>query len=96
MKNIARLVSKNHGIVLVIFVILAFIIPNMFTWVTSKISGQPVINILLGFIMFGMGVTLTIDDFKTVLKRPKDIVKAGAAQFTVMSFLAYILSRFLV
>lgn len=93
MKKVAQLISKNHGIVLIIFVILAFIIPNIFTWVTSKIAGQPVINILLGLIMFGMGVTLTVDDFKTVLKRPKDIIKAGAAQFTVMSFLAYILSK---
>lgn len=72
---------------------MGFVMPDKFTWVTSKIGDQPVINILLGLIMFGMGVTLTVDDFKEVLKRPKDIVKAGAAQFTVMASLAFILSK---
>lgn len=72
---------------------MGFVMPDKFTWVTSKIGDQPVINILLGLIMFGMGVTLTVDDFKEVLKRPKDIVKAGAAQFTIMASLAFILSK---
>jgi BASS family bile acid:Na+ symporter len=93
MKKIVKLISKNHGIVLIIFTIMGFLVPGLFAWVTSKVFGQPFINILLGIIMFGMGMTLTIDDFKVVLKKPKDIAKAGIAQFTVMSFLAFILSK---
>lgn len=93
MKKLAKGISKNHGIVIIIFTILGFITPNLFTWVTQKFLGQPVINILLGLIMFGMGTTLNLDDFKLVLKRPLDVLKAGFFQFTIMPLLAFLLAK---
>lgn len=93
MRKIVKLISKNHGIVLVIFTILSFINPDSFLWVGGKVLGQPIINVMLGIIMFGMGVTLTVDDFKVVLKRPGDIIKAGAAQFSIMALTAFVLSK---
>ena len=93
MKRIINLISKNHGIVLIIFTIFAFLSPQLFMWVTQKVFGQSVINILLGVIMFGMGVTLTLNDFKVVLKRPLDVAKAGFFQFTIMPLLAFLLSK---
>ncbi|MBS7525984.1 bile acid:sodium symporter family protein [Fusibacter paucivorans] len=73
--------------------ILGFIQPTLFGWVLKKVFGQSMITILLGVIMFGMGMTLSLDDFKIVLQRPLDILKGTAAQFIVMPLLAVILSK---
>ena len=52
-----------------------------------------VINYLLGVVMFGMGLTLNLQDFKIVFSRPKDVVIGSLAQFTVMPLLAWGLTR---
>lgn len=93
MKKIAKLISKYFGVIIIIFMILGFLTPKLFKWVTSALFGQSVINILLGIIMFGMGMTLSLNDFKVVLKRPLDILKGTAAQFIVMPMLAILLSK---
>jgi BASS family bile acid:Na+ symporter len=53
------------------------------------------INYLLGVVMFGMGLTLNLRDFKIVFSRPKDVVIGCLAQFTVMPLLAWTLARLL-
>ncbi|WP_409228627.1 bile acid:sodium symporter family protein [Gudongella sp. SC589] len=92
MKNIAKLISKYFGIIIILFMLLAFIEPGIFSWVTSQLFGQSVITLLLGIIMFGMGMTLNLEDFKIVLKRPMDILKGTVAQYTIMPLLALALS----
>ena len=52
-----------------------------------------VINYLLGVVMFGMGLTLNLQDFKIVFSRPKDVIIGCLAQFTIMPLLAWILAR---
>lgn len=93
MKKVAKLISKYFGIIIIVFMILGFITPDAFKWVFSKVFGQSIITILLGIIMFGMGMTLSLDDFKIVLKRPLDILKGTAAQFIIMPVLAFLLSK---
>ena len=51
------------------------------------------INYLLGVVMFGMGLTLNLKDFKIVFSRPKDVIVGCLAQFTVMPLLAWGLAR---
>lgn len=92
MKQLAKLISKYFGIIVIVFMILGFVTPGIFSWVTSTLFGQSVINILLGIIMFGMGMTLSLDDFRVVLKRPLDILKGTAAQFIIMPLIAVTLS----
>lgn len=43
--------------------------------------------------MFGMGLTLKLEDFKLVFTRPKDILIGCVAQFTVMPLLAFALGK---
>lgn len=43
--------------------------------------------------MFGMGMTMTVDDFKGVLQSPKAVVIGVVAQFVVMPGLAYLLCQ---
>ncbi len=57
--------------------------------------GTWVINPMLGLIMFGMGLTLSPQDFRIVFSRPKDVLIGCLAQFTIMPLLAWLLTRVL-
>ena len=52
-----------------------------------------IITPLLGIIMFGMGLTLRLEDFRVVFSRPRDVIIGCLAQFTVMPLLAWTLAR---
>ena len=52
-----------------------------------------VLSILLGVVMFGMGLATRLEDFKVVFSRPKDIAIGCMAQFTIMPALAWVLAR---
>lgn len=58
-------------------------------WAAQKALIVP----LLGLVMFGMGLTLTGDDFRRVYRRPGLIGLGMAAQFGVMPLLAFVLAR---
>ncbi len=79
----SRFVQKTFALWVLVFAGIAFINPDLFSFV------GPYIALILGFIMFGMGVTMTVDDFKGVLKQPKAVLIAAIAQYTVMPLLAY-------
>ena len=67
MQAIARLsqfVGKTFALWTLLFAILAFFFPAEFKWI------GPYIVPLLGIIMFGMGLTLSKDDFREVLVLP--------------------------
>ena len=51
------------------------------------------INPMLGLIMFGMGLTLSVKDFSVVFSRPKDVLMGCLAQFTIMPLMAWLLSQ---
>ncbi len=93
MKKFCALIGKYFGIIAIVFLILGFVAPKGFTWVTGKVCGVSVLSCLLGVVMFGMGTTLSVKDFVLVLKRPKDVFMGAVAQFFVMPFLAFVLSR---
>ncbi|MFC3100888.1 bile acid:sodium symporter family protein [Altererythrobacter lauratis] len=63
----------------------AWMAPAHFTWVTqTSVAGQGLVSVLLGLIMLGMGLTLSLADFARVVKMPKGIAAGMALQFTVM------------
>jgi len=47
---------------------------------------------LLAVIMFAMGITLRIDDFRRVFSRPLQILMGVCAQYAVMPFLGFLLA----
>ncbi len=53
----------------------------------------PHISLLLGVIMFGMGMTLRVEDFKEVLAQPKEVAVGVVAQYTIMPLLAYVIAE---
>jgi len=76
------------GILVLVAAILALVFPDVLQGIRPK-----VINYLLGVVMFGMGLTLNLQDFKIVFSRPKDIIIGCLAQFTIMPLLAWTLAR---
>ena len=65
----------------------ALIWPAGFTWF------QPLIIPGLGVIMFGMGTTLTLADFKRVAEQPYPVVVGLVAQFLIMPFMAAAIAK---
>ena len=76
------------GVLVLAAALLALAVPSVFQQVRPT-----VINYLLGVVMFGMGLTLNLHDFKIVFSRPKDIIIGCLAQFTIMPLLAWSLAR---
>ncbi|MFP3513916.1 bile acid:sodium symporter, partial [Peribacillus sp. SIMBA_075] len=50
------------------------------------------ISILLGVIMFGMGLTLSSADFREVFRRPVDVLIGVVGHYLIMPSLAYVLA----
>ncbi|MBR0180214.1 MAG: bile acid:sodium symporter family protein [Prevotella sp.] len=88
MKKLCHYISEYMGVLVLAAALLALIFPSVFQQVRPT-----VINYLLGVVMFGMGLTLNLQDFKIVFSRPKDVVIGCLAQFTVMPLLAWTLAR---
>ncbi len=59
----------------------------------TVVAPGTLISVLLGVVMFGMGLATRLEDFKVVFSRPKDIAIGCATQFTVMPALAWALAR---
>ncbi|MCI0541912.1 MAG: bile acid:sodium symporter family protein, partial [Verrucomicrobiales bacterium] len=64
--------------------VIALFQPDWFTWFSG-----PAIVWGLAVIMLGMGITLTVDDFKGVLKMPRAVAMGFAAQYMIMPFLGW-------
>ncbi len=89
MKNFIKLnefIGKTFALWVLVFATLAFLIPPAFKWIGEYIPW------LLGLIMFGMGATLTVGDFKEVARRPIAVVVGVVSQFVVMPLVAYFLA----
>ena len=84
MKRLCHYISEYMGVLVLAVALLARAFPSAFQQVRPT-----VINYLLGVVMFGMGLTLNLQDFKIVFSRPKDVIIGCLAQFTVMPLLAW-------
>ena len=72
------------GVLVLAAALLALTFPNVLQQIRPTF-----INYLLGVVMFGMGLTLNLNDFKIVFSRPKDVIIGCLAQFTIMPLLAW-------
>lgn len=90
MKSIASVsafVGKTFAIWVILFAVLGFFFPDTFKQIV------PFIVTLLSIIMFGMGLTLSVDDFREVVKRPVDVGIGVFCQFLIMPLLAVLLTQ---
>lgn len=82
---LSAFMQKTFALWVLFFAILALGFPEAFVWLKSYIA------IMLGIIMFGMGMTMTPADFKGVAQQPKAVLIGVFAQFIIMPALAYLL-----
>ncbi len=66
---------------------IAYFLPDLFVPVKSQTSH------LLMFVMFTMGVTLSFDDFKRVVTKPKAVIVCTLLHYLVMPITALLLSK---
>ena len=88
MRKVCDFIARWMGVMVLVMALAAFLFPAPLgaidTWY---------INPMIGLIMFGMGLTLSAQDFRVVLSRPKDVLMGCLAQFTIMPIMAWLLSQ---
>ena len=84
MNRVLGLLTNLFPIWVLIGGVLALFFPHWFTWFSGDL-----ITWGLAVIMLGMGITLSLDDFKSVLKMPKAVGAGFVAQFLIMPFLGW-------
>ncbi len=87
LEKISSFVGRTFAIWVLLVAVLAYSFPSTFVWLGKYIVP------LLGIIMFGMGLTLSMDDFKEVFRRPKDVAIGVLGQFIIMPAIAFALAK---
>ena len=77
--------GKTFALWVIVFAVFAYVAPELFKPLAAYIS------ILLGVVMFGMGLTLKASDFSEVFTRPMQVLIGIVGQFVIMPTLAYAL-----
>lgn len=101
LQKVSKFLSNYTSVVVIAIAVITFLIPALMTWVNHSLFIDPVGNkftsqsIILGVIMFSMGLTLTTRDFKILAQRPFDICIGSIAQYLIMPFLAFTLAKLL-
>ena len=85
--RISNFATTTFALWVILFAILSFIMPQGFAWIAPHVS------LLLGIIMFSMGLTLTVNDFKGVFLETKMVLIGVAAQYTIMPLTAFALAK---
>ena len=101
LQKVSKFLSDYTSIVVIAIAVVTFFLPSMMGWVNLALFTDMVSNkftcqsIIIGIIMFSMGLTLTTEDFKILAQRPFDICVGAVAQYLIMPFLAFALSKVL-
>ena len=88
LEKVSTFFGKWMALIVIAIAALALFAPQTCLWIKTSW-----INWLLGIVMFGMGLTLKMRDFKVVFSRPKDIIIGFIAQFTLMPLIAFLLAK---
>lgn len=86
-EKISNFAGKYMSVIALAVAVVSLLFPPSFTWAT------PHITLLLGIVMFGMGLTLKLSDFKEVFRRPKDVFAGFVLQYTIMPLVALALVK---
>ena len=87
LEKLSNFISKYMAVFVILVAAIALFQPWTFKWAAPNIA------MLLGIVMFGMGTTLRLRDFRLVFQRPKDVFVGALAQFTIMPGLAWLLAK---
>jgi BASS family bile acid:Na+ symporter len=85
-EKISKFVGSTFSVWVILFAIFGFFAPEAF------VGGKGYISLLLGVIMFGMGLTLSSEDFREVFRRPMDVLIGVVGHYLIMPSLAFALA----
>ncbi len=85
LERLSMFAGNYFGLLVILFSAAGFFRPALFTW------SVPFIPLFLGIIMFGMGMTLTGDDFRVILMKPGAVIIGVLSQYTVMPLAALLI-----
>ena len=83
MKRMAKFLVDDMAVFVVLAGVVGAFYPAALSWVGGYISW------MLGIVMFGMGMTLSVDDFRAVLRQPRYVALGVLAQFLIMPLVAF-------
>lgn len=83
LRKLADFVGRWFALLVVLGGVVGLLIPDKAAVLTDYVP------LLLGLIMFGMGLTLRVADFALVLRRPRAVLLGLLAQFLVMPLAAW-------
>ncbi len=81
MNNILKIYNANLAIWVVVFAIIAYLLPSPFMVL------KPFINIFFAITMFGIGLVITDEDYRNIARSPGEILFGNLCQFTIMPLL---------
>ena len=87
LEKISDFAGKWMAIIALIVAIIALLAPDP----VHAALPTSWVNPLLGIVMFGMGMTLKLSDFKVVFTKPKAVITGILSQFIIMPLLAWLL-----
>lgn len=81
-ESISHVAGKYFALWVIAAAIISFFVPGVFLGLGAYIT------ILLGVVMFGIGLTMQPVDFKLVMKKPLPVIAGVAAQYVLMPLTA--------
>ena len=87
LEKISDFAGKWMAIIALLVAIIALAVPEP----VHAILPTSWVNPLLGIVMFGMGMTLKLSDFKVVFTKPKAVITGILSQFIIMPLIAWVL-----
>lgn len=107
--RVADLLNKNLALLAILTAVFALLVPTFWVNLAGSVSisfaWAPVlstyfpkmsfVNLLLGIIMFGMGMTLRAEDFALILRRPRDVLIGVFSQYLCMAGFGWLVAKLL-
>jgi len=87
LEKLSHIAGRFFALWILLAAAMGWAAPPAFTWV------GPQVPLLLGAIMLGMGMTLSLGDFKALLLHPWQVLGGVAAQYLAMPLLAFAMVR---
>ena len=89
LEKISGWAGKYMAVIALLVAIIALVFPDP----VKGVIKTSYVNTLLGIVMFGMGMTLKLSDFKVVFTKPKAVITGILSQFIIMPLLAFLLVK---
>lgn len=77
--------TKWFTAIVIVWAVFNYFVPQASLW------GKSYTGYFLGIVLFGMGLTLTLDDFKRILTQPLMVIVGTVAHFVIMPLVAVLL-----